>query len=187
MQEEINEGMEHAKAEMEEAIAHLNRELVKIRAGKANPAMLNGLLVDYYGNPTPINQVANISAPDSKMISIQPWEKNMIGPIEQAIFAANLGVTPQNNGEQIIINIPPLTEERRLEMVKMVKAYGEDSKISFRSTRHKILDVIRKSVKEGFPEDAGKREEDAVEKMLKHYTELSNKIIAAKEKDIMTI
>ena len=187
MLEEINSGLTKAKEEMEEAIAHLLRELSKIRAGKANPAMLNGIMIDYYGNPTPINQVANISTPDAKMISIQPWEKKMIGAIEQGIFAANLGVTPQNNGESIIINIPPLTEERRIALVKSVKNYGEDAKISFRSSRHKIMDVIKKAVKDGFSEDAGKRQEEEVEKLVKHYYEESVKLIAAKEKDIMTI
>ena len=187
MQEEITAGMTKAKVEMEEAIAHLNRELIKIRAGKASPTMLNGIMVDYYGNPTPLQQVANISTPDAKMLSITPWEKNMIGAIEQAIFAANLGITPQNNGESVIINIPPLTEERRKEMVKMAKAHGEEAKISFRNSRHKILDIIKKSVKDGYPEDAGKRKEEEVEKMMKHYTEEVSKLIAAKEKDILTI
>ncbi|MFT4664296.1 MAG: ribosome recycling factor [Polaribacter sp.] len=187
MQEEINIGLAKAKEEMEDAISHLHRDLAKIRAGKASPAMLNGIMVDYYGNPTPLTQVANVSAPDSKMLNIAPWEKSMIGPIEQAIFAANLGVTPQNNGESIIINIPPLTEERRISMVKTSKGYGEDAKISFRNSRHKIMDFIKKSVKEGYPEDAGKRSEEEVEKLVKHYVEEANTLIAAKEKDVMTI
>ncbi|MFK7809729.1 MAG: ribosome recycling factor [Saprospiraceae bacterium] len=187
MQEEINAGLAKAKEEMDEAISHLERDLAKIRAGKANPSMLNGIMVDYYGNPTPLNQVANVNAPDAKMLSISPWEKSMIGPIEQAIFGANLGITPQNNGESIIINIPPLTEERRINMVKTAKGYGEDAKISLRNSRHKIMDVIKKSVKDGFPEDAGKREEDDVEKMVKGYVEKVNTHIDAKESDIMTI
>lgn len=187
MQEEINAGLAKAKEEMEEAVAHLHRELGTIRAGKASPAMLNGIMVDYYGNPTPLTQVANVSAPDAKMLNISPWEKKMIGPIEQAIFAANLGVTPQNNGESIILNIPPLTEERRINMVKVTKGFAEDAKISFRNSRHKIMDVIKKSVKDGYPEDAGKREEEEVEKIVKDYVEKTNSLIAAKEKDIMTI
>jgi len=187
MQEEINAGLAKAKEDMEDAIAHLHRDLSKIRAGKANPSMLNGIMVDYYGNPTPLNQVANVSAPDAKMLSISPWEKKMIGAIEQAIFAANLGVTPQNNGESIIINIPPLTEERRLKMVKTAKASGEDAKISFRNSRHKIMDIIKKAVKDGFSEDAGKREEEEVEKLVKHYVSETNRLIAVKEKDILTI
>jgi ribosome recycling factor len=187
MQDVINVGLAKAKEEMEEAVAHLHRELVTIRAGKASPAMLNGIMVDYYGNPTPLTQVANVTTPDAKMLSISPWEKKMIGPIEQAIFAANLGVTPQNNGEIIILNLPPLTEERRINMVKAAKGFSEDAKISFRNTRHKMMDTIKKAVKDGFPEDLGKRHEEEVEKMVKHYVEETNKLIAAKEKEIMTI
>jgi ribosome recycling factor len=187
MQDVINAGITRAKEEMEETIAHLNRDLLTIRAGKASPSMLNGIMVDYYGNPTPLTQVANVTTPDAKMLSISPWEKKMIGPIEQAIFAANLGVTPQNNGETIILNLPPLTEERRINMVKASKGFGEDAKISFRNTRHKILDLIKKAVKDGFPEDLGKRHDDEVEKMVKHYVEETAKMIASKEKEIMTI
>ncbi len=187
MQEEITTQLGKANQEMDEAIAHLHRELGKIRAGKANPSMLDGILVDYYDNPTPINQVANITTPDSKMISIQPWEKKMIGPIEQAIFAANLGVTPQNNGESVIINMPPLTEERRLDLVKKAKSLGEETKISLRNSRHKIMDYLKKAVKDGYPEDAGKRREEEVEKMVKQFAEKTNTLIEAKEKDIMTI
>lgn len=187
MQELIDAGLSKAKEEMEESIAHLQRDLAKIRAGKANPSMLDGIMVDYYGTPTALNQVANISAPDAKMLSVSPWEKKMIGPIEQAIFAANLGITPQNNGESIIINIPPLTEERRISMVKKSKGHGEDAKISFRNSRQKIMGIIKQSVKDGFPEDAGKREEGEVEKLVKHYTSETDRLIAAKEKDVMTI
>ncbi len=187
MQEEINKEFEKGRGLMQDAIDHLNRELAKIRAGKASPAMLNGILVDYYGNPTPINQVANITSPDPKMLSIQPWEKAMIGPIEQAIFAANLGLTPQNNGEMVVINIPPLTEERRVQMVKQSKALGEDAKISLRSVRHRGMEYIKKKVKEGLSEDMGKRKEEEIEKMIKSFGEQVGKMIAAKEKDIMTI
>jgi len=168
--EELNQTIEKSEKLMDEALDHLGRELTKIRAGKASPAMLQGIMVDYYGNPTPLNQVANVSTPDSKMLSIQPWEKAMIGPVEQAIFAANLGLTPQNNGEMIIINIPPLTEERRL-----------------RSVRQKTMEAIKKAVKDGMSEDMGKTKEGEVEKSVKHYVEKIGALISAKEKSIMTI
>lgn len=172
---------------MDDSIEHLQKELASIRAGKASPNMLSGIQVPYYGTPTPLNQVANVSASDSRTITIQPWEKNMLAPIEKAIFEANLGVTPQNNGEMVIINIPPLTEERRKELVKKSKAAGEDTKVGIRSARRDAMDKIRKAVKAGFPEDAGKRKEDEVEKMTKEYNERVDKLIVSKEKDIMTI
>jgi len=187
MQEELNSAFDKATSLMDEAIDHLRRELTKIRAGKASPSMLNGIMVDYYGTPTPLNQVANVTSPDSKMLSIQPWEKSMIGPIEQAIFGANLGLTPQNNGEMVIINIPVLTEERRLEMVKVSKALGEDAKVSIRSVRQRGMDFIKKSVKDGLSEDMGKTKEEEMEKIVKGYTEKVGALILAKEKDIMTI
>lgn len=172
---------------MDDSIEHLQKELASIRAGKASPNMLSGIQVPYYGTPTPLNQVANVSASDSRTITIQPWEKNMLAPIEKAIFEANLGVTPQNNGEMVIINIPPLTEERRKELVKKSKAAGEDTKVGIRSARRDAMDKIRKAVKAGFPEDAGKHKEDEVEKMTKEYNERVDKLIGSKEKDIMTI
>ncbi len=187
MQEELDLHLEEANEQMDNAIEHLQKDLTKIRAGKASPSILNGILVDYYGSPTPIGQVANIGVSDSRTITVQPWEKSMIGPIEQGIFAANLGVTPQNNGEMIIINIPPLTEERRKEYVKKAKAYGEDAKVSLRNSRHKVLDVIKKAVKDGYPEDSGKRLEDNVQKMVNSHADKISKIVDAKEKDIMTI
>ncbi len=187
MEDDINFHLEEAKESMNESMDRLQRELSKIRAGKASPAMLSGIQVDYYGSATPISQVANISTSDPKTLSIQPWEKAMIGPIEQAIFAANIGLTPMNNGESIIINIPALTEERRKDMVKRSKAMGEDAKVSIRTARHKALDYIKKAVKLGYPEDEGKRREDDVQKIINSYTEKINSAIAAKEKDIMTI
>jgi len=121
------------------AIDHLRNELVKIRAGKASPAMLHGIMVEYYGTPTPLTQVANVSTPDSKTLAIQPWEKSLLGPIEQAIFAANLGLTPMNDGEFVRISIPPLTEDRRKDLAKQARSLGEDSRISLRSERHKMI------------------------------------------------
>ncbi|NND32297.1 MAG: ribosome recycling factor [Saprospiraceae bacterium] len=185
--EEVEMAIEIAKEGMEDALDHLNKELLKIRTGKASPGMLSGLMVEYYGNPSPLNQVANVSTSDSRTITIQPWEKSMLAPIEQSIFAANLGLTPMNDGEIIRINIPPLTEERRILLVKHAKHLGEEGKISLRSTRHKALDTIKKAVKDGYPEDAGKRKDDEIDKLTHEYGDKIDKIVELKEKDIMTV
>ena len=187
MSELIEMGLEIAKEQMDGAVENLNKSLSKIRTGKASPSMLGGLKVDYYGAPTPLTQVANIGATDGKTLTIQPWEKSMIGAIEQSIFAANLGLTPQNNGEMIIINIPPLTEERRKQFVKQAKALGEDAKISIRNSRHKILETVKQEVKDGYPEDAGKRTEDDVQSMVNSYGDKIKALVESKEKDIMTV
>lgn len=184
---EVDMSFEIGKEAMDSALEHLSHELTKIRTGKASPAMLSGLLVEYYGSPTPLTQVANVGASDARTLTIQPWEKSMLGPIEQAIFAANLGLTPMNDGEIIRINIPPLTEERRHNLVKQAKHLGEEGKISLRNTRHKIMDTIKKSVKEGYPEDMGKRKEDAADKLTHEYSDKIDKMIEAKEEDIMTV
>lgn len=184
---DIDECMIWGEDQMDKAMEHLKDELLKIRAGKASPTMLSSILVEYYGSPTPLNQVANVGTADSRTITIQPWEKNMLAHIEKAIFEANLGLTPMNDGEFVRINIPPLTEERRRLLVKQAKGLGEDAKVSLRSTRHKMIDFIKKEVKDGYPEDAGKRREDQVEDMVKeHYVQI-DKLIEAKEKDIMTV
>lgn len=187
MQEDVDMYIEEAKEAMEHALDHLKKELVKIRAGKASPDMLSGLVVPYYGSPTPLAQVANVSVSDSRTLVIQPWEKSMIQPIEKAIMEANMGFTPQNDGDLIRINIPPLTEERRKQMVKQVKAVGEDTKVGLRSARRDAMDGIKKAVKDGFAEDAGKRMEDDVEAMTKRYSSKIDDIVAAKEKDILTV
>ena len=187
MSETIEMAVEMAKEQMDGAMEHLAKELTKIRTGKASPKMISDLRVDYYGSPTPLSQVANIGATDGKTLTIQPWEKSMVAAIEQAIFAANLGLTPQNNGEMIIINIPPLTEERRKEFVKHVKALGEEAKISVRNSRHKVLEMVKKEVKDGYPEDAGKRKEDEIQKMVNGFGDKINKLVASKEQDIMTV
>lgn len=179
--------IEEAKEAMEHALDHLKKELVKIRAGKASPDMLSGLVVPYYGSPTPLAQVANVSVSDSRTLVIQPWEKSMIQPIEKAIMEANMGFTPQNDGDLIRINIPPLTEDRRKQMVKQVKAVGEDTKVGLRSARRDAMDGIKKAVKDGFAEDAGKRMEDEVEAMTKRYSGKIDDIVAVKEKDILTV
>lgn len=187
MAETIESTMAKGKAEMEKAIEHLRAELIKIRAGKASASMLNGIMVEYYGNPTPLSQVANIGTPDSRTLSIQPWEKSMLGPIEKAIFEANLGLTPMNDGEFVRIIIPPLTEDRRKQMVKQAKALGEDAKVSLRSSRHKMIDFIKKEVKDGYPEDAGKKRESEVQDMTNSFGKNIDQILDAKEKDIMTV
>lgn len=171
----------------DKAIEHLAFELNKIRAGKASPAMLNGLMVEYYGAPTPLSQIANLSTPDARTISIQPWEKKMLSAIEKAIFEANLGITPMNDGEVVRLMIPPMSEERRIAMVKQAKHAGEESRVGIRAHRHKIMDFIKKSVKDGFPEDMGKRKEDEVQKTIESYMSKIDKMIEVKEKDIMTV
>ena len=187
MQDEAKMAIEMAEESMDNSIDHLKKELIKIRTGKASPAMLNGIRVPYYGNLTPLNQVANVSTSDARTISIQPWEKTMLGPIEKAIFEANLDLTPQNDGELIRINIPPLTEERRKSLVKQAKALGEEAKVSVRNARHKAMDQIKKAVKEGYPEDAGKRKENQVQELTDKFTKRIDELIEAKEIDIMTV
>ena len=179
----INQG----KQRFHDAIIHLTEELSKVRAGKASPAMLDGIMVSYYGNPTPLKSVANLGTADSRTITIQPWEKNMLGPIEKAIFEANLGITPMNDGEFIRLGVPPLTQERRLTLVKQCKAMGEDAKVAVRNERHKLMDFIKKEVKEGYPEDAGKRKEAEVEALVKDSYSKIEEIVDAKEKDILTV
>lgn len=184
---DVNNHIAKAKKDMNDAIEHLDRELAKIRTGKASPAMLSGILVDYYDHPTPLSQVANVGASDAKTLTIQPWEKKMLPVIEQAIFAANMGLTPMNDGEIIRISIPPLTEDRRKEMVKRAKALGEEGKVSLRNARHKVMDFIKKAVKDGLPEDTGKGKETEIQKIVDEYSVKVNNLVAAKEKDIMTI
>ncbi len=149
--------------------------------------MISGIMVEYYGNPTLLTQVANVTTADARTLSIQPWEKSMLAPIEQAIFAANLGLTPQNDGEFIRINIPPLTEERRIDLVKQAKNLGEDGKVSLRNARHKLMDFIKAEVKDGYAEDLGKRKEAIVDKMLHEFSGKIDALLAAKEKEIMTV
>lgn len=172
---------------MEKAIGHLEAELVKIRAGRANPNMFDGLVVDYYGTPTPINQVGNISVADARTLTIQPWEKNMLQPIERAIIAANLGVTPQNDGTIIRIFLPPLTEERRKEIVKRVHGEGEHSKVAIRNIRRDAIEHIKKLKKDGLSEDLAKDSEDEIQQMTDKFISLVDKHLAQKEKEIMSV
>lgn len=187
MEETIVSQFKKGEEGVQKALEHLQHELMKIRTGKASPSMLSGIMVEYYGNPTQLNQVANVTTPDSKTLAIQPWEKSMLGPIEQAIFQANIGLTPMNDGEFVRIIIPPLTEERRIQLVKQTKGMGEDAKVSLRSIRHKVLEFIKKEIKDGYPEDAGKKDEDRMQKMVKDGAEKVEKILVLKEEEIMKV
>ncbi len=187
MHEEAQLVLEDCKEGMGMAIAHLEKELLHIRAGKANPAMLDSVHVDYYGSLTPLNQVSNISTPDPRTIAIQPWEKKMIPVIEKAIMAANLGFNPDNNGEVIRINIPPLTEERRKILVKQAYKEGENAKISVRSARKNANEELKKLLKEGLPEDMEKDAEKEVQSYTDDFVKKIDILVSAKEKDIMTI
>jgi ribosome recycling factor len=186
-QEEMDKVFQDGREAMDIAIQHLSDELAKIRTGKASPAMISGIMVSYYGTPTPLAQVANVSTADARTITIQPWEKNMIGPIEKAIFEANMGMTPMNNGELIMLTIPPLTEERRRDLVKHARHLAEECKISVRSARHKVMDAIKKGVKDGYPEDLGKRRETEIQNMTNTYGEKADHLVDVKEKDILTV
>ncbi len=172
---------------MKKAISHLEAELIKVRAGKANPNMLDGIVVDYYGNPTPINQIGNISVLDARTISIQPWEKNMLQPIEKAIMASNIGITPQNDGANIRLFLPPLTEERRKELVKRSNGEGEHSRVAIRNIRRDAIEHIKKLQKDGMSEDASKDAEKDVQNITDKYISLVDKHLATKEKEIMIV
>jgi len=179
--------LEDAQDNMQKAINHLESELVRIRAGKANPQMLEGLTVDYYGTPTVLNQVGNVSVMDARTLTIQPWEKNMLQPIERAIINANLGVTPQNDGNIIRLFLPPLTEERRKEFVKRANGEGEQSKVAIRSIRRDAIEQIKKLQKDGLSEDATKDAEKDMQEITDKHIALVEKHLAAKEKDIMSV
>lgn len=183
--EEIEIYLDTAKEMMESAIKHTKDEFSKIRAGKAMPSMLDGVEVEYYGNMTPLNQVAGVTTPDARTLSVKPWEKNMLQEIERAIINSNLGFNPQNDGEQIRINIPPLTEERRLQLMKQVKAEAEKGKVSIRNARKDTNDSLKKL--DGVSEDLVKSAEDDVQKLTDTYTGKIDALVESKEKDIMTI
>lgn len=186
-QEEIDLIMEDAEEQMDKALEHLRIELSKITTGKANPAMLSGLMVNYYGAPTPMNQVANVSTSDSRTIVIQPWEKSMLAHIEKSIFEANLGVTPMNDGVVVRLSIPPLTEERRRDLVKRCAHLGEESKVGIRGGRRDAIEEIKKAVKNGFSEDLGKKLEEDIDNLSKKFIASVDEMVKHKEKDIMTI
>lgn len=187
MSEELNKILADSESAMSKAINHLEAELVRIRAGKANPSMLDGIMVDYYGNPTPINQVANVMALDARTISVQPWEKTMLQHIERGITAANIGINPQNDGNIIRLYLPPLTEERRKELVKRCNGEGENAKVSIRNIRREAIEHVKKLQKEGLSEDECKdAEKDAQDKTDK-FISLVEKHLSAKEKEIMSV
>lgn len=179
--------LDHMQDHMQKAISHLEGELVKIRAGKATPAMLDGVMVDYYGAMTPLNQVANVNTPEARTIIIQPWEKSLIRNIEKAIIDANLGMTPANDGLVVRINVPPLSEERRRDLVKRAKAEGEHAKVGIRNLRRDANESIKKAQKAGLPEDVAKDAEAKTQKMTDDFITKVDKHLEAKEKEIMTV
>ena len=187
MSEDVQSISAYAHDHMKKAIGHLEAELIKIRAGKANPQMFDGLMVDYYGAPVPINQVANISVMDARTLSIQPWEKNMVQPIEKAIIGANMGVTPQNDGVLIRIFMPPLTEERRRELVKKCQGEGENCKVAVRNIRRDAIEQVKKLQKDGVSEDECKDAEKNIQDLTDKYIALVDKHLQAKEKEIMAV
>lgn len=187
MAEDISSIISVADDHMKKAITFLETELIKIRAGKANPQMVDGIVVDYYGAPLPISQVANISVMDARTLSIQPWEKNMLQPIEKAIMAANIGINPQNDGNIIRLFLPPLTEERRKELVKKCHHEGENSRIAIRNIRRDAIEHIKKLQKTGLSEDAAKDAEANVQDITSKYISAVEKHLASKEKEIMVV
>ena len=185
--EEISLIAEIAEEKMEGAVSHLHDDLTKLRTGKANVDILKGIMVSYYGAPTPIHQVANISTGDARTILIQPWEKKVLGAIEKGLFEAQLGMTPMNDGQIIRLVIPPVTEESRKLLAKKARLSGEDSKVGVRAARQKAMEEIKKAVKEGLSEDMGKNEEAKIDALTKTYNAKVDKIVDAKEREILTV
>tara|TARA_Y100000748_G_scaffold208716_1_gene174876 strand:+ start:176 stop:730 length:555 start_codon:yes stop_codon:yes gene_type:complete len=184
MDQEIQKTLDLTKEKMNNSILFLEKELLNIRAGKANPVMLNSVSIDYYGNPTPLNQLSSINTPDARSISIQPWEKSLLPDIEKAIIDANLGFNPMNNGESILINIPPLTEERRRELVKLAKIEAENAKINIRNARKDANHSIKKMM---FPEDLQKNAEIDIQDLTDKFISRVDSIFSVKEKEILTL
>ena len=187
MTEEIDFILDSTKESMEGSIAHLEKELLNIRAGKASPAMLGGVFVEYYGAQTPLSQIAKLSTPDARTITLQPFEKNMLHPIEKAIMIANLGFNPMNNGDMIIISVPPLTEERRRDLAKQAKGEAEDAKIGVRNARKDANTDIKKLEKEGTSEDVCKKAEEEVQNLTNAYIKKIDEILAVKDAEIMKV
>lgn len=184
---ESKELLDAAQVKMDKVIAHLTEELAAVRAGKASVNVLNGIQAEYYGTPTDISQVASITVPDARTVLVQPWEKKMIPVIEKAILVANIGLTPSNNGEHIRLNIPPLTEERRKELVKQIKAETETARVGLRSIRRDLVDAFKKAQKDGMPEDVAKDGEESAQKLTDKYAKKVDDLFSAKEKEIMTV
>lgn len=187
MTEDINKIIDETSPLMKKAISHLEAELLKIRAGKASVSMIDGIYVEYYGNPTPLNQVANVATPDARTITLQPWEKNMFAPIERAILMANIGLNPQSDGTIIRLFLPPLTEERRKDLVKKVNGEGEHAKIAIRNIRRDQVEAVRKMQKDGLSEDAAKDAEGRIQATTDKYITVVDGLCKDKEKEIMTI
>lgn len=185
MNEDIQFILDTAKEAMDNAIKHLEKQLSNIRAGKASPAMLGSVMVDYYGSQTPLNQVANVNTPDGRTITVQPWEKNMLQEIERGIMIANIGFNPMNNGETIIINVPPLTEERRRDLSKQAKAESEDAKVGIRNARRDAMNDIKKL--DDASEDIKGNAEIDIQEMTDTYVKKTDDIFHVKEKEIMTV
>ena len=179
--------LNEASLRMQKAIDHLEEELLNIRAGKASPHVLNSVMVDYYGTQTPVSGVASVTVPDAKTILIQPWDQKMLRPLEKAILDSNIGLTPSNNGEQIRLTLPPLTEERRKELVKQVRGEAETARISLRNARRDAVDAFKKAQKEGMPEDEAKDGETQSQKLLEKFSKQLDAILDRKEKEIMTV
>jgi ribosome recycling factor len=184
MEDEMNFILDAAKESMEQAVAHLEKEMLNIRAGKANPIMLSTVKLDYYGTPTPLSQIANINTPDARTLTVQPWEKNLLADIEKAILIANLGFNPMNNGESVIINIPPLTEERRRDLAKLAKAESENAKIVIRAARKDANDEIKKSEAS---DDVQKNYEIDIQSLTDEFIKKVDEIFSLKEKEILTV
>ena len=185
--EEIDFILDSTKESMDGSLSHLEKEFLNIRAGKASPAMLGGVKVDYYGAATPLSQVANVNTPDARTITITPWEKSMLQPIEKAIMIANLGFNPMNNGDNIIINVPALTEERRRDLVKQAKGEAEDAKIGVRNARKDANTDLKKLEKDGMSEDVCKSAEEDVQKLTDSYIKKIDELLAHKEAEIMKV
>lgn len=179
--------LSEASARMQKAIDHLEEELLNIRAGKASPNALNGIMIDYFGSQVPISGAASVTVPDARTILIQPWDKNMLRPLEKAIIDSNIGLTPSNNGEQIRLSIPPLTEERRKELVKQVRGEAETGRISLRNVRRDAVEAFKKAQKEGMPEDEAKDGETQAQKLLEKFSKGLDESLAKKEREIMTV
>jgi ribosome recycling factor len=187
MTEELSMIYDEFKEANQKSLNHLENELIKIRAGKATPAMLNSVMVEYYGSMTPLQQVANVNTMDARTIIVQPWEKPLLNDIAKGIINANLGLNPQNNGEQLIIAVPPLTEERRRDLVKRAKVEAENAKIGVRNNRKDALDMIKDLKNEGLSEDMTKDAEEEVQKITNSYIKKVDELLEIKEKDIMTV
>ncbi len=184
---ETKEILNDASTYMQKSVAHFEEELLNVRAGKASTNVLNGVMVDYFGSQVPVSGAASVTVPDAKTILIQPWDKNMIRTIEKAILDANIGLTPSNNGESIRLSIPPMTEERRKDLVKQVRAYAETARISLRNARRDAVDAFKKAQKDGMAEDEAKDGEAQAQKLLDKYTKKLEDILAVKEKEILTV